>query len=123
MNKKSWIIVISEILILVFLIILVNSNFINIVPKCWIYENTGVLCPGCGGTRCVINILQGNIVDAFFNHMVFFITFMYLFILNIIYIINLNKKDKIATWIYPKLSYVILFVILLISYTIIRNLL
>ena len=123
MNKKSLIIISIEILILVVGIIFANSKIVGYLPECWIYKNTGILCPGCGGTRCVINLLQGNFKEAFFSHMIFFLTIIYLLICNVIYIINLNKKEKIAEWIYPKYWYSIIFVILLILYTILRNLL
>ena len=123
MNKKSIIIIIIEILIIITLYFFINSRFIEMIPNCWIHKNLGILCPGCGGTRCVINILKGNFIEAFFCHIVFFIGIIYLIILNIVYLINLNKQKKILTWIYPKYWYAIIFVIILIIYTIIRNLL
>ena len=122
MNKKS-IIISIELVILIVLTIILNTNLINYIPQCWIYQTTGILCPECGGTKCVVNIFQGNIKEAFFSHMIFFITIIYLVICNMVYIINLNKKKKIATWIYPKYWYVIIFAIILIIYTIIRNIL
>ena len=123
MNKKSIIIISIELVILIVLTIILNTNLINYIPQCWIYQTTGILCPGCGGTRCIVNLFQRNIKEAFFSHIVFFITIIYLLICNIVYIINLNKKKKIATWIYPKYWYSIIFVIILIIYTIIRNIL
>ena len=123
MNKKSIIIIGIELVILIVVTIILNTNLINYIPQCWIYQTTGILCPACGGTRCVVNIFQGNIKETFFSHMIFFITIIYLVICNMVYIINLNKKKKIATWIYPKYWYVIIFAIILIIYTIIRNIL
>lgn len=123
MNKKSIIIIIIEILVIVALYIFINSSYIETIPKCWIYQSTTILCPACGGTRCIINLLKGNWIKAFFSHMIFFITFIYLGILNVVYIINLNKEKKSVMWIYPKYWYIIIFAVLLIIYTIIRNLL
>lgn len=123
MNKKSIIIISIELIILIGIATILNTNLVNYIPQCWIYQTTGILCPGCGGTRCVINLFQGNTKEAFFSHMIFFITIIYLLIYNIVYIINLNKKKKIATWIYPKYWYSIIFVIILLIYTIIRNIL
>ncbi len=122
MNKKNLIIVI-EILIIIALYFLINSKYIEIMPQCWVYNNTGLYCPSCGGTRCIINIFNGNLVGAFFSHMVFFMAIIYLLIIDIVYIINLNKEKKILTWIYPKYWYAIIFAIILIIYTIMRNLL
>ena len=123
MNKKSILIIGIELLILIALYSLTNSKYIEILPQCWVYQTTGLLCPACGGTRCVIQILKGNWTEAFFSHIIFFVGILYLLIVNIVYLVNLNKKKKIATWIYPKYWYAIIFAILLIIYTIIRNLL
>ena len=123
MNKKSIIIITIEILAIIALYSFVNSSYTEIIPKCWVHQTTGLFCPACGGTRCIINLLKGNWVGAFFSHMVFCIAFVYLGILNVVYIINLNKEKKIAMWIYPKYWYIIIFAVLLIIYTIVRNLL
>lgn len=123
MNKKSIIIILIEIIGIVLLYFLINSDFIQIISKCWIYETTGVQCISCGGTRFVQYLLQGKIIEAFLSHIVFFLGFIYLFLVNIVYIINLNKKKKILTWLYPKYWYIIIFVIILIIYAIARNLL
>lgn len=123
MNKKSiWIIGI-EIVVLIALYSFINSKYLAIIPECWVYQTTGLLCPACGGTRCVLYILEGNWVKAFFSHMVFFIGILYLLGINIIYLINLNKDKKVGTWIYPKSWYAIVFAVVLIIYTIVRNLL
>ena len=123
MNKKSVLIIGIEIIILIALNSFVNSEYLEMIPHCWVYHTTKILCPACGGTRCVIQILKGNWREAFFSHIVFFIVILYLFILNIVYLINLNKKKKIGTWIYPKYWYTIICAGLLIIYTIARNLL
>ena len=124
MNIKSIKIILIEISIVLIAVVLINIiNIDDIIPNCLFFEATGLQCPSCGGTRCVINLLQGNFKEAFFSHMIFFLTIIYLLICNVIYIINLNRKEKIAEWIYPKYWYSIIFVILLILYTILRNLL
>ncbi len=121
--KKKAIIIGIEIIIIIALYMFINSKYIELVPKCWVHRKIGFLCPACGGTRCVINIFKGNITQAFFSHMIFFISIVYIIIVNIIYIINIGKKKKILTWIYPKYWYAIIFAIVLIIYTIVRNLL
>ena len=123
MNKKQITIVGIEILIIILLYIFINSKFIKLIPSCWVCDSIGLLCPACGGTRCIINIFKGNFVQAFFSHMVFFVSIVYLFIVNIVYIININREKKILKWIYPKYWYVIIFAIALVIYTIVRNLL
>ncbi len=123
MNKKSILIIGIEIICLLFLYGFINSSYLELVPKCWVYQITGFLCPACGGTKCVIFLLKGNLIEAFFSHILFFIGIVYLLVVNVIYIINLNRKKKMAKILYPKTLYGIIFVVLLIIYTIVRNLL
>jgi len=33
-------------------------------PRCPFFEATGLLCPGCGGTRALAALLRGDIVGA-----------------------------------------------------------
>lgn len=123
MNKKSIRIIGIEGIVLIILNGFINSEWIERVPQCWIYCTTGLLCPACGGTRCVIQMLKGNWSEAFLLHSVFFIGILYFLSVNIVFIINLNRQKKIATWLYPQYWYGIIFAILLMIYTIVRNLL
>lgn len=62
----------------VFLIVLVVGSvslyiigldkILDIVPSCAFYSDTGIYCPGCGGTRAVVSLLKGNIVQSFLYH-------------------------------------------------------
>ena len=122
MNAKSIKIIIIELFILILAIIGVNSNLMQYTPSCLFYKATNLQCPSCGGTRCVENILKGNFKEAFLFHPIFFITIFYLLLCNIVYLINLNKKNKILTWIYPKYWYTIIFAVILVIYGILRNL-
>ena len=69
----------------------------------------------------MINIFQGNFKEAFFLHPIYFITVVYLLIVNIIYIINIDRKEKIAKWLYPKPWYAIVLAVILIVYGFLRN--
>lgn len=122
MNKKRTIIILTELAIIIFAVILVNTvNITQYTIGCWFYQATGLQCPSCGGTRCIINIFQGNFKEAFFLHPIYFITVVYLLIVNIIYIINIDRKEKIAKWIYPKPWYAIVLAVILIVYGFLRN--
>lgn len=118
MKKRN--IIIIEIFIVVLIYFFANSEYINLVPKCWIYETTGILCLSCGGTRCIQNIMKGNLVQAFYCNSMIFIAIFYLLIFNIVYLYNLDKEIKIFTWIYPKWWHVVLFVIIWLIYAIFR---
>ena len=123
MKKKRLVIIASEILIFIILYILINSSYIELIPECWIYKNTGILCPSCGGTRCISYLLKGNFIEAFFSNIVFFIGIVYVFIINIVYITNLNKNKKILTCLYPKYWYSVILAVILVMFTIVRNIL
>lgn len=122
-RKKTVLILGTEIITFFLFVIFLNSKYIEKIPACWIYQTTTWLCPACGGTRCVINLFKGNWAEAFFSHNLFFMGIVYLLVINVVYLINLEKEKKIATWVYPKYWYAIIFAILLIPYTILRNLL
>ena len=122
MNKKIKRLIIVELYIIFVTIlayIILNSNIA--LPECYIYSHFGLLCPSCGGTRLVEYLFAGNIRDAFLIHPVFFVTFVYLFIFNIVFIINSFRKNEICRWIYPGLIHLVIFVIALILFTILKN--
>jgi len=110
------------ILILVLIIfIAILTNVISNFPLCIINQRFGILCPSCGGTRCVVNLVLGNYAQSFLFHPIFFITIIYLGIANIIYIINSFREKPILEWIYPKSKFWIIFIIIVLIFTIIRN--
>lgn len=98
--------------------IIVKTNIIESFPKCIFYEKFGIFCPSCGGTRFIANIFQFKFWKAFLIQPIFFITAIYLGILNFTYIINVcfDKKISIFKW-----WHVIIWIILLLIYTVIIN--
>ncbi len=121
--KKMIIIQLVFLIIGILTVIIINTNLINFIPKCWINEKFGLLCTSCGGTRCVINFLQGNFIKAFKYHSVFFLIIIYILITDIVYIINTLTNKNIAKWLYPKPYYLIIWTVILAIYTIARNIL
>lgn len=43
------------------------SHYI-IIPECMIYRVTDIYCPACGGSRAVIALLEGRIIDSLHYH-------------------------------------------------------
>jgi len=121
MNKiKRLILVESCIAIILILCILVIISDVSL--ECFIERNFGILCPSCGGTRMAIYILTGQLLKAFIMHPIFFVVTIYLSFVNIIFIINsLKKGKKICKWIYPNIKTLIILGILILLFTIIRN--
>ncbi len=51
----------------VLLIFLLKEQIITLsgyLPECQFYYKTGYLCPGCGNTRSLISLLNGNIINS-----------------------------------------------------------
>ena len=110
------------ILFLVLIIfIVVKYKIFTIMPTCIINKYLGILCPSCGGTRCVVNFALGNFKESFLYHPLFFITIIYFIFINFVYIINSFRNKKIFTFLYPKTKFWIVWITLLIIFTIIRN--
>lgn len=121
---KNYQIILIEIIILIVISFIINFKYITDVSQCYIFQSTGILCPSCGGTRCIQSLLQGDIGSAFHYNFVIACVAIYLVIFNIVYLINRNKDAdrKILTWIYPKYWYTIILAVILIIYTVLRNL-
>ena len=63
---KLLLIQLTIIIVLVFIFVFVKSSLINLIPSCYWQENYGFNCPSCGSTRCIINLVNGNLKLAFF---------------------------------------------------------
>ncbi len=48
----------------------------SIVPPCMLHQLTGLYCPGCGGTRAVMALMEGRWVSSFFYHPVVLYSFL-----------------------------------------------
>lgn len=109
----------------ILLIILISYYYLNhqynIGIPCIFYKITGYYCPGCGITRCIFAILEGNIYEAFkYNQLVFIlIPFLSIYFIYNIYIYIFNKENNLFKKI-PNYIYIILLIIT-ISYGILRN--
>ena len=119
--KKMFLIELGIIFLVLIIYIAIQYGIVNLIPKCVINKNFGILCPSCGGTRCVINFVRGNFIESFSFHPIFFITIIYLIIVNVIFIINSFRKKQILTFLYPKTKFWIVFLIVLFIFTVLRN--
>ena len=121
---KNMMLVELGILFLVLMIyICINLDLIKLMPECIINKHFHILCPSCGGTRSVISFLKGNLIESFKYHQIFFLTIIYLFIVNIIFIINAFRKEEILKKLYPTIRFWIIFIIIILVFTVFRNIL
>lgn len=48
--------------------ILFDFSLAHYIPACSLHVMTGYYCPGCGGTRAVLSLLDGHLLTSFFYH-------------------------------------------------------
>ncbi len=121
MKKQYKTLILVQIAIIIFLVmcfLLLGSEYISLVPKCIFRDEFGILCVACNGTSFAIEMAKFNFIQAFKFHPIFFISFIYLVLLDITYIINVIFKKNINIF---KWWYLIIWIILLVIYTILKN--
>ncbi len=47
-------------------------NQASFYPRCQLHQLTGLFCPGCGTTRCLHSLMQGQFADAAQKNMIAF---------------------------------------------------
>lgn len=122
-KNKAIIIVSLEIIGIIILYCFIKSDYMQYIPKCWIYESTGILCPACGGTRLVQFLSKGMLWEAFCANSILFLFGLYLLFANIVFICQqFTDKNIFKNWKF-KYWHVIIFSIIWLVYTIFRNIL
>ena len=122
-NDYVYISVIITVLLLIMLYIIYAAIGKPPIFNCWIYEKFGIYCPGCGCTRALVNLFQGNIIKSLYYNP----TVLYAVIVLIIYLVGntiakvLKKDSKYILKYTPILIYVGIFI--LIGTCIVKNLL
>ena len=65
-KTQDWIFYISACTAVVLAILYLSGiSFSDLLPGCYIYERYHVYCPGCGGTRAILSLLDGEFVQSF----------------------------------------------------------
>ena len=121
---KKRIVKVISILIASFLVLIgyyfLNKNYHFKIP-CPFHKLTGLYCPGCGFTRLIFALLEGNINEAYnHNRLVFILLpFIVSYVIYKGYLYIYNKKDKIICRIPSVCIYILLFIVILFG--ILRN--
>lgn len=96
------------------------GNITGLYLPCMIYKTTGLVCPGCGVTRMIFAILQGDIKQAFHYNPALFILSPLLAIILIYQSVQYIRMGQIR--ISNKLNiFLIVIVLFLIIFGILRN--
>lgn len=112
MKNKQYIFLI--IVVILMAILLIHGK---IAIACVFYEITGLYCPGCGITRSILSLIDGNIYQAFRYNPIIFIDIPLIMITSIIdFIYKDNKKVKKVT----NVIYIMLLIITLV-FGVLRN--
>lgn len=112
MKNKQYIFLI--IVVILMAILLIHGK---IAIACVFYEITGLYCPGCGITRSILSLIDGDIYQAFRYNPIIFIDIPLIMITSIIdFIYKDNKKVKKVT----NVIYIMLLIITLV-FGVLRN--
>lgn len=112
MKNKQYIFLI--IVVILMAILLIHGK---IAIACVFYEITGLYCPGCGITRSILSLIDGDIYQAFRYNPIIFIDIPLIMITSIIdFIYKDNKKVKKVT----NAIYIMLLIITLV-FGVLRN--
>ena len=103
-----------------YMYVLLNKQYNFFIP-CFFHEITGFHCPGCGVTRMLFSLLNGNLKEAFqYNQLLFiFLPFFIFFGVYKAYNYIYCKEDQITKKI-PKVVWYSV-IILFILFGILRN--
>lgn len=97
------------------------GKYTGLFLPCIIHETTGLYCPGCGITRMIVSLIQGNLKAALHYNTALFFLLPILAVILIFQMIQYIKKGKIK--ISAALNvFLILTIIILVLFGILRNL-
>ncbi len=61
--------IVFVLLVIVSIVLKVTDlGILDKLPECSFYSMTGIMCPGCGGTRALRFLLKGDVVRSFLYH-------------------------------------------------------
>ena len=117
--KKVWIVELIFGVICIGIIVLTKMSVFDKMPNCVFREYLGIICPFCGGTRAVTNLISLNFSKAFSYHPTVVVYLFVLFVGNIMFMIDIlrHKKSKININLFIK-SFFVFIILTLAQYAI-----
>ena len=89
------------------------------LPSCYLYELTGIYCPGCGCTRAVYALIHGDVILSLKQNPLVIVSLATLFVLYIELVFRAFGK-KLRTFVHSKYCLWGAFIAIMI-YTVLRN--
>lgn len=84
-----------------------DINVYKILPHCYFHKMFGYYCFGCGGTRAIVALTQGKLIESFLYHPFVIYTFVVYLSFVISNILNRITKGKIHAFLFhPVVFYV-----------------
>lgn len=87
----------------------------DVIAPCYFNSLVGLYCPGCGGTRAVSFLLQGNIVKSFLYHPVVPYTAVLVICYIISHTLNILTKGKVKAMLFRPVYFYLMIVIILLQ--------
>lgn len=98
-----------------------NPENILWFPKCWFFRLTGLQCPACGTQRALYQLLHLHVVSAFWYNPFAIISLPYASMLVIVRWFDLNNRlQRLSSFCYHPVT-VRLYLVLIILWWILRN--
>jgi len=93
---------------------LYHVDILHILPPCVMYTQTGLYCPGCGGTRAVNALLQGHLWTSLLYHPFVLYTVLIYIVFTVKNTLFLFTKGKIKMMIFrPGYFYLAIIIVLI----------
>jgi len=91
-----------------------NPSLHGFYPRCFLYEATGILCPGCGGLRATHQLLHGHVLEALHLNalFVFSLPVAAVWTLQKLFRRRVTASAKSARWLWVALASAIIFTML-----------
>ena len=86
------------------------------IPGCWFFQNLGIYCPACGGTRAVLSFFHGDLIQSIYYNPIVFIFFLLTFSYLVIYTIGILLRNENLRIPFHKVNIYILSFVLIINW-------
>ena len=99
----------------------INPTNSNLLPVCPLYSATGLACPGCGGTRGMHALLNGDVLTALdYNLMLVFFVPLIVYGLFALFLYGVRGRGLGIPRFAPHAIWI--FLILMLLFSVLRNL-